>query len=51
MEDSKKEKTVKPNRQRYFHMIISLGSIVPKTNLWKMLIISLVDLLITSNFL
>ena len=50
MEDSKKEKTVKPNRQRYFHMIICLGSIVPKRNLWKMLITSLVDLLITSNF-
>lgn len=50
MEDSKKEKTVKPNRQRYFHMIISLGSIVPKINLWKMLITSLVDLLLTSNF-
>ena len=49
MEDSKKEKTVKPNRQRYFHMIISLGSIVPKINLWKMLITSLVDLLLTSN--
>ena len=50
MEDSKKEKTVKPNRQRYFHMIISLGSIVPKKNLWKILITSLVDLLLTSNF-
>ena len=50
MEDSKKEKTVKPNRQRYFHMIISLGSIVPKINLWKMLITSLVDLLLTSDF-
>ena len=50
MEDSKKEKTVKPNRQRYFHIIISLGSIVPKRNLWKMLITSLVDLLLTSNF-
>ena len=50
MEDSKKVKTVKPNRQRYFHMIISLGSIVPKKNLWKILITSLVDLLLTSNF-
>ena len=50
MEDSKKEKTVKPNRQRYFHMIISLGSIVPKIDLWKMLITSLVDLLLTFNF-
>lgn len=50
MEDSKKEKTVKPNRQRYFNMIISLGSIVPKRNLWKMCITSLVDLLLTSNF-
>jgi len=40
MEDSKKEKTVKPNRQRYFNMRISLGSIVPKRNLWKMLITS-----------
>ena len=50
MEDSKKEKTVKPNRQRYFHMIISLGSIVPEIDLWRMLITSLVDLLTTSNF-
>jgi len=50
MEDSKKEKTVKPNRQRYFHMIISLGSIVPKINLSTLLISSLVDLLLTSNF-
>lgn len=50
MEDSKKEKTVKPNRQRYFHMIISLGSIVPKINLWAFLIASLVDLLLTSDF-
>ena len=50
MEDSKKEKTVKPNRQRYFHMIISLGSIVPKINLWTLLIASLVDLLLTSDF-
>ena len=50
MEDSKKEKTVKPNCQRYFHMIISLGSIVPKINLCTMLITSLVDLLLTSDF-
>ena len=50
MEDSKKEKTVKPNRHRYFHMIISLGSIVPKINLWTLLIASLVDLLLTSDF-
>ena len=45
MEDSKKEKTVKPNRQRYFHMIIKLGSIVPKINLSTMHITSLVDLM------
>lgn len=31
-------------------MIIYLGSIVPKRNLWKMLITSLVDLLLTSDF-
>ena len=29
MEDSKKEKTVKPNRQRYFHMRITLR-VLPK---------------------
>ena len=50
MKDSKNEKTVKPNRQRYFHMIIKLGSIVPKINLSTMHITSLVDLLLTSNF-
>ena len=50
MEDSKKEKIVKSNRQRYFHMIISLGSIVPKINLRTLLIASLVDLLLTSDF-
>ena len=33
MKDSKNEKTVKSNRQRYFHMIINLGSIGPKINL------------------
>ena len=49
MEDSKKEKTVKQNRQRYFHVIITLSSIVPKINLWKMLITSLADLLLTFN--
>jgi hypothetical protein len=50
MKNSNNEKIVKPNRQRYFHMIISLGSIVPKINLWTMLITSLVDLLLTSDF-
>ena len=50
MEDSKKEKTVKPNRQRYFIMIICLGSIGTKINLRTMLITSLVDLLLTFHF-
>lgn len=50
MKDSKKEKTVKPNRQRYFHMVIYLCPIVPKIKLWIMLITSLVDLLLTSDF-
>ena len=50
MEDSKKRKIVKSNRQRYFKMIVTLRSIVPKINLWKMLTSSLVDLLVTSNF-
>lgn len=50
MKDSKKEKTVKPNRQRYFHMLIYLCPIVPKIKLWTMLITSLVDLLLTSDF-
>ena len=50
MEDSKKEKTVKPNRQRYFHMIISLGLIGPKINLRTLVIASLVDFLLTSDF-
>ena len=50
MEDSKKEKTVKQNRHRYFIMIICLGSILPKINLQIMPITSLVDLLLTSYF-
>ena len=50
MKDSKNEKTVKPNRQHYFHMIINLGLIEPKINLSTMPITSLVDLLLTSNF-
>jgi hypothetical protein len=50
MKDSKNEKTVKPNRQHYFHMIINLGSIGPKINLSTMHITSLVDFLLTSNF-
>lgn len=50
MKDSKNEKTVKPNRQHYFHMIINLGLIGPKINLSTMPITSLVDLLLTSNF-
>ena len=50
MEDLKKEKTVKQNRQRYFNLIISLPLILRKINLSKMLITSLVDLLLTSNF-
>ena len=50
MKDSKNEKTVKPNRQHYFHIIINLGSIEPKINLSTMHITSLGDLLFTSNF-
>lgn len=50
MKDSKNEKTVKSNRQSYFHMIINLGSIGPKINLSTMYITSLIDLLLTSNF-
>ena len=50
MKDSKTAKTVKTNRQRYFIMIICLGSILPKINLQTMLITSLVGLLLTSHF-
>ena len=38
------------NRQRYFYMTIYLGSIVPEINLRTILITSLVDLLLTSDF-
>ena len=41
MKDPKNEKTFKTNRQRYFHMVINLGSIGPKINLWTMHITSL----------
>lgn len=50
MKSSKNAKTAKSNRQRYFHMIIKLGSILQKINLSTMDITSLVDLLRTSNF-
>ena len=50
MKYPKKQKTVKQNRQRYFNMIICLGSILPKINLQTMLITSLVDLLLNSHF-
>lgn len=36
MKDSKNEKTVRLNRQHYFHIIINLGSIGPKINLSTM---------------
>ena len=48
MKDQKK--VFKMNRQRYFHMVITLGSIGSKTILWTMPTTSLVDLLLTSNF-
>ena len=51
MKDSKNEKMKKQsNRQRYFYMTIYLGSIVPEINLRTILITSLVDLLLTSDF-
>ena len=50
MKDSKNEKIVKSNRQRYFNIIINLSSIRPTINLWKMPITSLIDLLLTSHF-
>ena len=51
MKDSKNQKMKKQlNRQRYFYMKIYLGSIVPETNLWTILITSLVDLLLISDF-
>lgn len=50
MKDSKNRKIVKPNRHHYFHMIINLGLIGPKIDLSPIQIASLVDLLITYNF-
>jgi len=50
MEDQKHKKTFKTNRQRYFHMVINLNSIGPKIILWTMCNASLIDLLLTSNF-
>lgn len=50
MKDQKNEKTFKTNRHRYFHMVINLGSFGPKIILWTMNTTSLVDLLLTSNF-
>ena len=48
MKDQKK--VFKTSRQRYFHMVITLGSIGSKIILWTMSTTSLVDLLLTSNF-
>ena len=48
MKDQKK--VFKTNRQRYFYMVITLGSIGSKIILWTMSTTSLVDLLLTSNF-
>lgn len=48
MKDQKK--VFKMNRQRYFYMVIPLGSIGSKIILWTMSTTSLVDLLLTSNF-
>ena len=45
MEDSKKEKIVKPNRQRYFHLIMRLVRFVPQ----KLLELTLYDLVITNR--
>ena len=50
MKDQKNEKTVKTNRQRFFHMIIKLGSLGSKIILCEMCITSLVDFLDCSNF-
>jgi len=50
MKDQKNKKTFKTNRQRYFRMVINLGSFGPKIILWTMNTTSLVDLLRTSNF-
>lgn len=52
MTDQKNKKIVKTNRQRYFHILINLGSIGigPKIALWTMYTTSLVDFLLTYNF-
>ncbi len=50
MKDQKNEKTVKRSRQRYFQMLLTLGSLGPKLNLWTEYTTSLIDLLVTSKF-
>jgi hypothetical protein len=52
MTDQKNNKTLRTNRQRYFHIVINLGSIGSESTigLWKMQITSWVDLLLASNF-
>ena len=44
------KKTIKPNRQYFFRMIILLDAIGPKLNLSNIKLTSLRDLLITSHF-
>nr|WPV76534.1 hypothetical protein [Naviculales sp.] len=50
MKDQKNEKTVKISRQRYFQMLLTLGSLGPKLILWTEHTTSLIDLLVTSKF-
>ena len=51
MKDQENKKTLKISRQRYFQMLLTLGSLGPKLNLWTEDTTSLIDLLVTSKFL
>ena len=50
MKDQENKKTLKMSRQRYFQMLLTLGSLGPKLNLWTEHTTSLIDLLVTSKF-
>jgi hypothetical protein len=50
MKDQENKKTLKTSRQRYFQMLLTLGSLGPKLNLWTEHTTSLIDLLVTSKF-
>jgi hypothetical protein len=50
MKAQENKKTLKTSRQRYFQMLLTLGSLGSKLNLWTEDTTSLIDLLVTFKF-